>query len=132
VGCTDARGYGGRAPQVRCVQEKLYRSQRWLGACYALFFVIIFVVGLRTNVTNVGHAYAAVWTIAHRMMCLTNRRTQRGTFASLVLVFLVLSAAPPLAHVFPRDVRAVDDDAVSTRIGPACIVFGCETKGILF
>jgi hypothetical protein len=117
---------------VRCVQEKLYRRHRWLGACFAFFFVILFIGGLRTNVTNVGHVYAAVWTITHRTLCLTNRRAHRGTFAFLALVLLVLSAAPPAAHALPRDARAVDDDAVSARIGPACIVFGCETKGILF
>lgn len=120
------------ALMVRCVQEKLYRRPRWLGACYAFFFVILFVVGLRTNVTNVGHVYAAAWTIAHRTLCLTSRRTQRGTFATLAFVLLVISAAPPLAHILPRGVRALDDDAVSAGIGPACILFGCETSGILF
>jgi hypothetical protein len=103
-----------------------------MGACYSLFFVILFVVGLRTNVTNLGHAYAAAWTIAHRTLRLASRRTQRGTFASVALVLLVLSAAPPLAHFLPRGVRAVDDDAVSAGIGPACVLFGCETEGILF
>jgi hypothetical protein len=114
------------------VQEKLFRSRRWLGLCFTFFFVILFVVGLRTNVTNVGHVYAAAWTITHRTLCLTSRRTQRGTFATLAFVLLVISAAPPLAHILQRDVRALDDDAVSAGIGPACILFGCETSGILF
>lgn len=117
---------------VRCVQEKLYMRPKWLGACYALFFVILFVVGLRTNVTNLGHAYATAWTIAHTALCRTNRDAERGTFATLAFVLVVLSAAPPIAHVLPRGVRAVDDEVVSASAGPACVVFGCETKGILF
>ena len=118
---------------LRCVQEKMFRRQRWLGLCFTFFLVIIFVVGFRTNVTNVGHVYAVAWTIAHRALCRTSRRADTcTTFASFAMLFLFISAAPPIAHVFPRDARAVNDDAVSTHIGAACIIFGCETKGILF
>jgi membrane associated rhomboid family serine protease len=98
--------------------DKNYATSRNATAVYALVCFILFIAGLQKSTTNIGHLYAIAWATAHRSFC-------RGGLRRGGLILLVLLVAPPLAHVVPRNVRALDDAAISSHVGPACVVFGC-------
>jgi hypothetical protein len=117
---------------TRCVLEKLHRAgprigraSQFLVACYVTFFIVLFVAGLNPNVTNLGHLYGVVWAFTHRASFSGAGRT---CFKHVLVYtwFAYLSVIPAIVFALPRNIRAVDDDAVSAHIGPACVVFGCD------
>lgn len=121
---------------TRCVLEKLHRADARLGraskflvACYGAFFIVLFVAGLNPNVTNLGHLYGVAWVVVHRALlsgagrtCMKHALTYAG--------FAYLTVIPAVLFALPRNVRIVHDDAVSTHIGPACVLFGCDIGSI--
>jgi hypothetical protein len=109
------------------------RQQRIL---YTFAILVVFGLGLMADVTNVGHAYAAVWVrlFVHAGAAgprtpwgvegfaphAQTRRAQVSAWCALAL----WSAFSGAMHAVPLDTHAVD--AASQHVGAGCLLFGCD------